>query len=155
MNRADFTKLIGAGDKDEYLPVACLLRSGHGVAGYFNSQLNNDLTESFVLINARLVDLHSDQSGSRVHVRDFNEFLEDIVLAHYNSAETATNTESEAYAQSIPLAAIDLNEVAIVYPVAHISDMMKDVGNDEKDVPTFLDFDNKSVVLRLLRTKLW
>ncbi len=157
MNRLDFTRLIGATQQEsEYVPVACLLRSGYGVAGYFNGTLNEGMADVVVLINARLVDLRADGANSmKAQVRDFNEFLEDIVQAHYEGPEGAAIPESDAYGKSIPLAAIDLADIAVVYPVAHISKLMRSVRDQEKKVPSFLDFDNKSVILRLLRTKIW
>jgi hypothetical protein len=41
MNREDFAKLVGAEtEKTEYLPVACLLRSGYACAGYYHAAVN-------------------------------------------------------------------------------------------------------------------
>lgn len=57
MNQQDFLKLIGAGPSHDYLPVAGILKSGAAFAGFYNSGLNNGLSETLVLLNMRIVDL--------------------------------------------------------------------------------------------------
>ncbi len=168
MNRADFLKLIGANDgAADYVPLACLLRSGYGIAGHYNAMLNRDLQESVVLVNARLVDLHSPRrAATGPSISDFSEFIEEIVLRHYMGEQTPTRDDE--YGRSIPLAAIGIEEIAVAYPVAHIGKMMQamnepaaatngngDHATDSSQVPSFLDFQNRSVVLKVLRTKLW
>lgn len=157
MNRNDFKKLIGAESEDaEYLPVACLLESGYGCAGYYNAALNADLSETCVLVNARLVEFRRPETaGQRATIEDFNEFLEEIVMNYYNEAESERAPESDLYGKSIPLTAIPYGQIALVYPVAHIGALMRRAEKEENRVPTFLDFDRKSVVIKLLRTKLW
>ncbi len=70
--------------------------------------------------------------------------------------------ESERAEDTIPLTALPLREIAILYPVAQIATLLKSarkVSSGEKggvqEIPTFLDFNNKSIVLKVLRTKLW
>lgn len=161
MNRGDFQKLIGAESKEaDYLPVACLLKDGHACAGYYNSNLNRDLTDSVVLLNARLVEMHD--GGQRPHGKaaldDFNEFLLEIVQRYYaNPEDNPLEARADEYGYSIPLAAVPLDQVAVLYPVAHISTMLRlaqEQGQPGSRVPTFFDMD-KSLVLRVLRTKLW
>jgi hypothetical protein len=173
MNRADFLKLIGAADgAADYVPLACLLRSGYGIAGHYNAMLNNDLQQSVVLVNARLVDLHSPRrTASGPTISDFSEFIEEIVLRHYMGEQSPARDDE--YGHSIPLAAIGMEEIAVAYPVAHIGRMMQALsepaavtangdGNhdatessDGRRVPSFLDFENRRLVLKVLRTKLW
>jgi hypothetical protein len=52
------------------------------------------------------------------------------------------------------LTAIPFEQIAVVYPVAHISTLMRLAEPHHSRLPTFLDFD-KSEFLGLLRTKLW
>jgi hypothetical protein len=156
MTRDDFFKLIGAESGDaEYLPVACLLRSGYGCVGYFNHVLNEGLDDACVLVNGRLIELR-DTSGSSYgqSIKNFNDFLEQIVHSFDQSTSDRLSPKADAFGTSIPLTAIPLREIAIVYPVAHISAMMQRLREDKKGPPTFLDFD-KSVTLKLLRKKLW
>ncbi|MFN8709750.1 MAG: hypothetical protein ACK50J_24015, partial [Planctomyces sp.] len=87
MNREDFLRLAG-GSKEtghDYLPVACMLASGYGCVGYFNSSINEGLDDTIVLLNARLVDLRQEDGHSRRgKVADFNDFLEVVVSTHYS-----------------------------------------------------------------------
>ena len=160
MNKTDFRRLIGAGNTaEEYLPVACLLSTGYGCAGYYSSLVNDDLEDTCVLLNARLVELDRVE-GSR-HVSDFNDFIEDIVTTQYQQSTENSMPAKESARGSIPLTAIPFGQIALVYPVAHIAALLKQAkpqiaattGSDS--TPTFLDFDNKSIVLKALRTKLW
>lgn len=169
MNREDFLRLAGA-DKEssrEYLPVACMLCSGYGCVGYFNSSINEGLDDTIVLLNTRLVDLKGDDSHTRRgKVADFNDFLEDVVANHYSPRAKGEPVESSGDEPTIPLTAIPLNEISLLYPVAHIGAMLKSLHrtrpenkgaapSEEEALPSFLDFNNKSMVLKVLRTKLW
>lgn len=159
MNRADFQKLIGtANAPEEYLPVACLLRSGHGCAGFYSGLVNNDLTDTCVLLNARLVELEGD-SEVRRRVTDFSDFIEDIVATHYRDDRKRSdiNNTSGQDGGVIPLTAIPFQEISLVYPVAQIARLLEQAEPhyNEEAPPTFLDFNNKSIVLKALRTKLW
>ncbi|MCX7396348.1 MAG: hypothetical protein NT138_01570 [Planctomycetales bacterium] len=165
MNRADVISLIGTGEaKDsEYVPVACLLNSGYGCLGYFNHAINDKLEETLVILNARLVDLRAEEGHSRRgQVSDFNDFLQDVVARHVR-AESEAFGDSDNNENTIPLTAVPISEIAILYPVAHIAALLKsmrkvkqaDGGPHDANVPTFLDFNNRSVVLKVLRTKLW
>lgn len=173
MNRHDFLKLIGSqsGNAD-YIPVACLLKTGYGVAGYFNTALNDEFTDTCVLINARVVELNEGDTGSRRGaIHDFNEFLEEIVgrMSRKGAGKTdagktkdAGDDDEDAVRQSasrlgkaIPLTALSFDEIAVLYPVSQITTLMQRVGEEQASVPTFLDFDNRSIVLKLLRTRLW
>jgi len=53
------------------------------------------------------------------------------------------------------LAAIPFDQVAVIYPIGRISKMMQKLKFEKKKTPSFLDIDNKSIVLKILRTKLW
>jgi hypothetical protein len=161
MNKHDFSKIIGVENENaEYLPVACMLRSGYGCAGYYNAELNRDLQNTCVLVNARLVAFdNTEGNGRQATIQDFNEFLEEIVTEIYKAEETLPGEEqtSDVYGKTIPLTAVSLDEVALVYPVAHIGTLMHRVEEDmpTAGVPTFFDFNNKSIVVKLLRTRLW
>ncbi len=166
MIREDLLNLVGGGASpdSDYIPVACLLKSGYGCVGYFNSLVNENLSSSVVLLNLRLVDLRVEEGNSRRgRVADFNDFLQDVVFQHVVSESESAHEESENVECTIPLTAIPLSEIAMLYPVAHIAQLLKSArrvtqGNgmsSKNEVPTFLDFNNKSVVLKVLRTRLW
>lgn len=147
----------------DYVPVACLLSSGYGCVGYFNSSINQDLCETVVLLNMRLVDLRVEDGHSRRgRVADFNDFLEEVVVRHV-SADAELGAHDERQEGTIPLTAIPLHEIALLYPVAHIAALLKGArklsGDDrleaKGEVPSFLDFNNRSIVLKVLRMKLW
>lgn len=168
MNREDFLRLAG-GDKDnskEYIPIACMLCSGYGCVGYFNSSVNDGFDDTIVLLNARLVDLRGEDGHSRRgKVADFNDFLEDVVADHYSRKSKGNDDESNEGEKTIPLAAIPLSEISLLYPVARMGEMLKRLqkslpaesktSGDDESLPSFLDFNNKSIVLKALRTKLW
>ncbi len=156
MNPRDFRKLIGSEQKDnDYLPVACLLTSGYGCVGFYNARLNSELEDTCILLNARLVKL-SESDKSRTAIGDFNSFIEEIVARNSDETEGPRIPDHDALlGTSIPLTAVSYAQVAIVYPISQITALLKNSERDESGVPTFLDFDNKSVVLKLLRTKLW
>lgn len=165
MNRQDFLKLIGAkSGQADYLPVACLLKTGYACAGFFNSALNDDFTDTCVLVNARLIELVGVKHESqRSAIHDFNEFLENVVTEVLQGAEGDVDSlfsDDPRFGKSIPLSAISFGDISVVYPVGHISTLMRRVEEDHTEqksgsIPTFLDFENKSVVLKILRTKLW
>ena len=88
MKRADFVRIIGAEEATEYAPVAGMLQSGYGFAGYFNSRLNEKMEEACVLMNVRLVDLRStDERSARPQIADFNDFVQEIVRESYEGEE--------------------------------------------------------------------
>jgi hypothetical protein len=157
MNREDFSKLIGANANNaEYLPVAFLLSNGYACAGYYHSAVNEGLVSTCVLLNAHLIELQEDaQITGKPTIGDFNEFLEEIVV---NFCEPNDNGQAqvynEVYGKSIPLTAIPFDQIAVVYPVAHIGALMRRAKQEEKRLPTFLDL-NQSEIIGLLKTKLW
>lgn len=163
----DVLNLIGVSDSHEggYTPVACLLNSGYGCLGYFNSSVNENLSDTIVLLNMKLVDLRVEEGHSRRgRIADFNDFLQDVVLQHVES-ERGDNelSDAENEAGTIPLTAIPVSEISLLYPVAHIAKLLKlarmvkqgEMVGDDGEVPTFLDFNNKSIVLKVLRTRIW
>ena len=186
----DVLSLIGGSElpDSDYMPIACLLKSGYGCVGYFNKSVNQKLTASIVLLNMRLVDLRTEDGHSRRgRVADFNDFLQDVVSQHVQAelssdateathAEGTSPLEFEVFGKlltspdetenaegTIPLTAIPVSEIAMLYPVAHIAKLLKtakrvaqgDRSGAMAEVPTFLDFNNKSVVLKVLRAKIW
>lgn len=165
MNRQDFLKLIGAkSGQADYLPVACLLKTGYACAGFFNSALNDDFSQTCVLVNARLIELAGvAHEAQRSAIHDFNEFIENVVAGVLQGSEgdfDSLFSDDPRFGKSIPLSAISFEDISVVYPVGHISTLMRRVEEDQTgsqsgNIPTFLDFENKSVVLKILRTKLW
>lgn len=171
MIREDILTLIGANDSSnsDYTPVACLLNSGYACVGYFNTSVNENLTDAIVLLNMRLVDLRAEEGHSRRgRVADFNDFLQDVVAQHVHADvdeidNTADVSRAERVDSTIPLTAIPATEIAMLYPVAHIAKLLRGaqrVSNGDRpvpgsEVPTFLDFNHKSLVLKVLRTRLW
>ena len=163
----DILQLIGVSDSPEndYTPVACLLNSGYGCVGYFNRSVNESLNDTVVLLNMRLVDLRVEEGHSRRgRVADFNDFLQDVVAQHVQGeSEKEENDGSENRSDTIPLTAIPVNEIAMLYLVAHIAKLLKsaqrvthgDRSQTIDEIPTFLDFNNKSIVLKVLMTKIW
>ncbi len=157
MNREDFLKLVGvASEKAEYLPVAFLLGNGYACAGYYHAAINEGLAGTCVLLNARLIELRGENKLSgQPSINDFNEFLEEIVVNFCEpSGKGEASPRSDAYGKSIPLTAIAFEQIAVVYPVAHIGALMHRVEQRESRLPSFLDLD-KSETIKLLRTKLW
>lgn len=161
----DVLRLIGGGSdspNNDYMPIACLLNSGYGCVGYFNSSVNESLSDTIVLLNMRLVDLRVEEGHSRRgRIADFNDFLQDVVAQHVQADEDGE--ESEPIEGTIPLTAIPVGEIAMLYPVAHIAELLKSAkrvtpnssSDASSEVPTFLDFNNKSIVLKVLRTQIW
>jgi len=158
MLRSDFVTLIGSqSGKADYIPVACLLRNGYGVAGYFNTPVNDGLAETCVLVNARLLDL-SAAGESRRGLHNFSDFVEEIVTRMTREDEFSTDSELEESGRvggSVPLTAIPYGEITVVYPISRIRHLLQRVQEDPQTTPTFLDFQNKSIVLKLLTAKLW
>lgn len=163
----DVVTLVGGSHSPErdYTPIACLLKSGYGCVGYFNSVVNVNLRSSVVLLNMRLVDLRVDDGHSRRgRVADFNDFLKDVVAQHVQGdVNSEMDDRAEQQGETIPLTAIPIDEIALLYPVAHIATLLKtaqrvthgDRSQSSGEVPSFLDFNNKSIVLKVLMTKLW
>jgi len=192
MNRRDFLKVIGADERAvEYMPVACLLRSGYGCAGYFNTSVNQALDDVCTLLNARLIPLQGGSASAHREqgaVRDFNEFIEEVVLQYFKAGEDGESAMLDRWGRNIPLATLSYDEIAVLYPVAYIGRMMRgirqppieiEIEEDEPILieddaprkgakvarpkifvnpdaaPSFLDFDSKSVIISMLRKKLW
>ena len=164
----DVLSLIGGNvpHEGDYTPIACLLNSGYGCVGYFNSSVNNNLSDTIVLLNMRLVDLRAEESHSRRgRIADFNDFLQDVVSKHVHAeTESDSNDSMDGEDGTIPLTAIPVSEIAMLYPVAQIARLLKSAqrvsqgtsgSSTMSEVPTFLDFNNKSIVLKVLRAKIW
>jgi hypothetical protein len=159
MNKQDFLKLTGVlSRRADYLPVAFMLRTGYACAGYYNTDLNRELADTCVLFNARLIEFQNPTAASRSDtVQDFNDFLEEIVRRYYQQDENLpAETEAQALGKTIPLAGIPFDEIVLVYPVVHISALMHRAQEElSLRVPSFLDFRNRSIVVKVLNTKLW
>ena len=70
--------------------------------------------------------------------------------------QSGLSARADAYGKSIPLTAIPYDQIAVVYPVAHISALMRRAGQQEQSRAAASFFDlNKSEILNLIRTKLW
>jgi len=157
MQRDEFFKLIGANAEDaDYVPLALLLRSGYACAGYCNAVLNAEFDRVCVILNAQLIELkESKRGGRRPSIEDFGEFLEVIVGNYAESKEDESPAlVDDSYGRKVPLTAIPFDEIAVVYPVAYIEQLISRTKKQGKNVPTFFDFE-KSEILRLLRGKLW
>ncbi len=159
MNREDFVKLVGtAADESQYLPVAFLLCNGYACAGYYHAAVNEGMASTCVLLNARLIEMQGEgKLSGRPSINDFNDFLEEVVVDFCEpSGENGASHHSDTYGKSIPLTAIPYDQIAVVYPVAHIGALMRRAGEqqEQRRSPSFLDL-NKSEILNLIRTKLW
>jgi hypothetical protein len=156
MDRDDFAKLVGAeSGSADCLPVACLLRNGYACAGHYHAALNEDLASTCVLLNAHLIALEGDKASGRPNISDFNEFLEEIVVNFCRTdGDGQPLPKSDIYGKSIPLTAIPYDQIAVVYPVAHIGALMRRAEKPGSKLPRFLDL-GKSEIVNLLRTKLW
>jgi hypothetical protein len=159
MLRSDFLTLIGSrpGQAD-YIPVALLLKNGYGVAGYFNTPVNEDLQGTCVLVNARMIDLRPSAADGNRALKDFGDFLQEIatrLMREDELQEEANLDASGRFGASVPLTAIPYDEIAVVYPVSRISSLMRRVEEVEDRIPTFLDFENRSEIVKLLKTRLW
>lgn len=160
MERDDFLKLVGAASgNEEYLPVAFLLNSGYACAGYYHAGANDGLTSTCVLLNAQLMELHSENRATgRPAISDFSEFLEEIALQSSGAEEAGqarrTLADSELCGKRIPLTAIPYGQIAVIYPVAHIGALLQRAERKDRTLPRLLNFD-QSELIRLLRTRLW
>lgn len=164
MDVKELGRLIGAkSGKAEYLPVAFLLKTGYACFGHYNSALNEGLADLCVLLNVRLIDLTQSTSKARPNVRDFSDFLEDVVARAARKEgvddEDEPVPDKSKFGKAIPIAAVVLDEIAIVYPVAQIGALVrrsreKAPASSPSTTSTLLDFD-KSQVLAVLRMKLW
>jgi len=158
MNNADFVKVAGVTQDSDYTAVAGILQGGYGFAGYYNGQLdvNRALEQTCVLINVRLVNLQAtDQATGRPGITDFNQFIEEIVLKQYLHDREPEALHSDFFGKSIPLVALPLDQIVALYPVAQMGRLMEELHREKRGVPSFLDFNDRSIVLRLLRAKLW
>ena len=158
MLRSDFLKLIGSqpGTSD-YIPVAVLLRNGYGVAGYYNTPVNEEFAQTCLLVNARLIDLQH-KTDERRGIHDFGDFLQEIstrLVQQDDASEEAELDSTGLLGKSIPLTAGPYEEIAVVYPVSRIPALMRRVEEDEHRLPTFLDLENRRVTVKLLKAKIW
>lgn len=165
MDVKELGRLIGAkSGKAEYLPVAFLLKTGYACFGHYNSTLNEGLADLCVLLNVRLIDLSQSTQKTKTPIRDFTDFLEDVVARAARKDEEGESTDETPdkgrFGKAMPIAAIVLDEVAIVYPVAQIGALVRR-SREKAQTPTtgaaattLLDFD-KSEILSVLRMKLW
>ncbi len=156
MRKNEFTRIIGASADTDYAPVAGMLQNGYGFVGYFNTHLNDGLEETLVVINVRLADLR-EKGGvpGTPRIADFNEFVEQIVMRSYNQGKTPISGVQDVYGKSIPLVALNYDQIAVVYPISQIHKLMIVAAGEKKGPRSFLDFENKSLILKALRTKLW
>lgn len=156
MQKSDFARIIGASEGADYAPVAGMLQNGYGFFGYYNSRLNDDLEETLVVINARLADLRDKAGAPGIpRIADFNEFVEEIVMRSYEEGKAPITATRDIYGKSIPLVALNYGQVAVLYPISQIHKLMAVAAGEKKAPPSFLDFENKSLILKALRTKLW
>ena len=169
MQRSEFLKLIGSKpDGADYIPVACLLRNGYACAGYVNQAVSEQFGEVCILVNARMVDLREpNRRTERGAIHDFSDFLEEFVVEMMErppqedelAAGEHHHTFESRFGKSIPLTAIAFDEMAVVYPVVRIGHLLQQAKVVEKEmsnnVPSFLDFERRSVVLKVLRARIW
>lgn len=161
MDVNELSRFIGDHSRDaEYLPVAFLLKTGYACYGYYNSALNEDLSDLCVLLNVRMMDLSATTQGSKNTVRDFSDFLQDVVVraakAETDSTDSDDALSQNKFGKAIPIAAVNAQEIAIVYPVAQIGTLLRRSQKEqgEEATPALLDFE-QSEILALLRMKLW
>lgn len=159
MLRSDFLTLIGSrpGHAD-YIPVALLLKNGYGVAGFFNTPVNEELQGTCLLVNARMIDLRPTAADGSRALKDFGDFLQEIAtrLTREDELQEEANLDASGrFGSSVPLTAIPYDEIAVVYPVSRITSLMRRVEEVEDRIPTFLDFENRSEIVKLLKTRLW
>jgi hypothetical protein len=103
-----------------------------------------------------LIELRADnRDGGRPSIHDFNDFLEEIVIDFCRPKDAEQIApHSDLYGKSIPMTAIPYDQVAVVYPMAHIGALIHRSGQERNTLPSFFDL-GKSEILNLLRTKLW
>lgn len=155
MNSSDLRKIIGTTDGEaDYAPVGMLLRSGYACYGHFNSSVNEGLDETLVVLNASLMELKAAVDHNRPSVEDFREFLLEMVAA-YDAGDELDILTPEFLGNQIPLLAIPMDEIALVYPVSHIIELLSRAEETKnRATPALFDFD-RSEILALLRSKLW
>lgn len=151
MNRNDFLKLTGADDSTDAVPVAFMTKSGYACTGHFSKELNSDLEGTCVVLNALLVEMKEVANSKRPIIDDFAEFLREVVL---KSRDDETDPVDNEYGHPVPLTAIPFDEIAVLYPVSHINELIERAHSDKKQTPDMYDF-SKSEILALLKTKLW
>ncbi len=144
MNGSDLRKIIGTTDGEtDYAPVGMLLRSGYACYGHFNSNVNDGLDETLVVLNASLMELKASVDHNRPSVEDFREFLLDMVAA-YDVGAAADIAIPESFGKQIPLIAIPMDEIALVYPVSHIIELLSRADKTKnRTTPTLLRFRSK------------
>jgi len=166
MDVKELARLIGAKSGNaEYLPVALLLKTGYACFGHYNSAVNEGIKDLCVLLNVRLIDLTQSTTKTRASIRDFSDFLEDVVARAARKDEDDEEPDAVPdkgkFGKAIPIAAVVLDEIAIVYPVAQIGALVRR-SRDQAKTPaapaapasSLLDID-KSEILSVLRMKLW
>ena len=157
VNAEDLRKIIGVSKQPvEYAPVALLLKTGYACFGHYNGNLNEDLGQTIVVVNAQLMDVNAEAHHSGPAVEDFREFLQEIVEAYDSNTENDLPTRNYL-GKPIPLVAIPLEEIAIVYPVAQIVAMLQRLSpemREERKAMALFDF-NRSEIVNVLRMKLW
>ncbi len=160
MTSNDFLTLVAPGsDGSELDPVALLLKCGYGCVGHYSASVNTGLNDSCILLNTQIVPLGREGGSNRPSVDDFSEFLEDVVTSYYDDRnEVPTRTE---FGKVVPLIAIPLSEVAVVYPVARITQLARRIHDQKLQnaepvpaTPTMFDL-KQSEILAVLRTRLW
>jgi hypothetical protein len=155
MTGKDFRKIITAEPaQGDYTPVAFLLRSGYAGFGYYNSSVNEGFADLAVFLNVRLIDLDRSAQRRGPNVRDFSEFLEEVVAEELDREEKDEAPAKGHFGKPIPIAAVPLVEVAVLYPVAQIGALLRRRKQQDRSVPTFFDL-RKSEILSLLRGRLW
>jgi hypothetical protein len=181
MDVKELGRLIGAkSGKAEYLPVAFLLKTGYASFGHYNSALNEGLNDLCVLLNVRLIDLSQSTQKAKTPIRDFTDFLEDVVTRAARKEEEQEDSDDlpdkSKFGRAMPIAAIVVDEIAIVYPVAQIGTLVRRSREKAQTPPaspsassrakvqapapaasstsSLLDID-KSEILGVLRMKLW
>ena len=130
--------------------------------------MNEQYTDICILVNARMVDLREpNRRTERGAIHDFGDFLEEFVVEMMDKKpfedeelmEEGHDPFKVRFGKSIPLTAISFDEIAVLYPIARIGNLLRQANveakADTEQVPSFLDFENKSVVVKVLRTKLW
>jgi hypothetical protein len=154
MQRDELARLIGAQDgAAEYVPVSFLLKSGLACFGHYNAAVNEGLSDLCVLLNVQLLDL--SQQKSRAGVRDFCDFLEEVVARESENGDAEPDVPAKAeFGRPIPIAAVSCREIAVVYPVARIGTLVRRAKEQGRPTPALLDF-SRSEILSLMRMKVW
>lgn len=156
MTREDFVKLIGA-DKDnsDYIPIAFLLRSGYACSGNYNAALNKGFTDLCIMLNLQLIEIRTETSHGKPVIADFSDFLEEVIVAATTGKKLKKKKSlGEGFGKTVPIAAIPLDEIAVIYPMSQIETIMRRAEEGEAPASSFLDM-GQSEILAVLRTKLW